>query len=83
MPFNRFFLNVQYLFSVERNPGECCNEIEVVWSPNVITMASTLVSSPNGKYTLQAFKTHDKAVYYNNENKCYIYNDGNEWVVSI
>ena len=47
-----------------------------------MAMASMPFSFINGKYTKQAFKSHDKVVYYSNETKYFIYNDGNKWMVS-
>ena len=74
-------LHFEFYF-VERNPGQCCKEIELHWSPDAMTTNDMPFPSPAGKYTLQIFQSYEKAVYYNNANEYYIYTLENEWVVS-
>ena len=74
-------LQFEYIF-IERYPVQCCKEIELLWIPDEFNIASMPYPSPVGTYTQQTYHSHKKAVYYSNANKYYIYNSGNEWVVS-
>ena len=75
-------LQAKYNF-VERYLGQCCKEIELLWSPDNFNIAAIPFPSPVGKYTQQTSRSYGKAVYYNNASEYYIYNRGNEWIVSI
>ena len=67
-------------FSLEIEDEKCCNEIDLNWNPGMMIMTEI---TPVGKYTQQTFQSHEKVVYYNNENHYFIYNRGNDWVVRI
>ena len=64
------------------HPGQCCNELELNLDHLYLQWKAKGIEPPGGRFRKQIFFSNQKVVYHNAESDYYIYNTGNEWVVS-